>query len=85
MTDTKAIENVRITGGSMFDFMQPFDAGVVIKENKKFKISKLDYDQITGKMSKESYNKRINVRKFKLKINFLQEGNFMSKKIHPEI
>ncbi len=45
----------------MFDFFKPPDAGVVIKEDKKFKSSKKEFDEITGKMSLDNYQKKINV------------------------
>jgi len=45
----------------MFDFFKPPDAGVAIREDKKYKSSKKDFEEITGKMSLDVYQKKINV------------------------
>lgn len=46
----------------MFDYIVPSDAGIYVRENKKFKFSKTDFDTIYGKMSKEGYNRRTYVK-----------------------
>lgn len=46
----------------MFDFFKPPDAGVTIKEDKKLKMSKKEFDEVTGKMSLDNYQKKINVK-----------------------
>eukprot|EP00347_Sterkiella_histriomuscorum_P003628 403363556 len=80
------MQNVRQTAGSMFDFFKPPDAGVVIKEDKKFKGSKKEFDEITGKMSLDNYQKKINVKYLELQhLNIQQDGNFLSSMIHPEL
>lgn len=45
----------------MFEFFKPPDAGVAIREDKKYKQSKKDFEEITGKMSLDIYQKKINV------------------------
>lgn len=45
----------------MFEFIKPPDAGVFIKENKRLKCSKKEFEEVTGKMSLDNYQKKINV------------------------
>lgn len=57
----KNVQNVKQTAGSMFDFIQPVEAGVTIKEDKKMKGSRKEYQEVVGLMSLEEYQKKINV------------------------
>lgn len=45
----------------MFEFFKPSEAGVYIKEDKKMKYSKKEFEEIYGKMSLDNYQKKINV------------------------
>jgi hypothetical protein len=45
----------------MFEFVKPADAGVYIKEDKRLKASKKEFEEITGKMSLDNYQRKINV------------------------
>jgi len=52
--------NVRQTAGSMFEHFRPEEAGVFIKEEKRLKCSKKEFEEITGKMSLDNYQRKIN-------------------------
>lgn len=54
--------NMKQIGGSMFDFFKVGDAGIFLKEQRKVKYSKKDFEDIYGKMSIDQYQKKINVR-----------------------
>ena len=45
----------------MFDFFKPADAGFLIKEDKKLKFSKKEFDHIYGSMSINNYTKKVTV------------------------
>ena len=57
----KLMVNVRQTAGSMFEHIKPPEAGVFIKEEKRLKASKKEFDEVAGKMSLDNYQKKINV------------------------
>lgn len=45
----------------MFDFFKPADAGFLIKQDKKIKYSKKEFDEIYGQMSVDNYAKKVTV------------------------
>ncbi len=59
MTDKKDVQ-FRQTAGSMFEHFRPEEAGVFIKEDKRLKCSKKEFEEITGKMSLDNYQRKIN-------------------------
>ena len=50
----------------MFEHFHPFDAGVLIKSHNRAKFSKHEFEDTVGKMSLETYCKKIS------------DGNFVS-------
>lgn len=45
----------------MFDFFKPADAGFMIKEDKRLKFSKKEFDELEGRMSVDNYAKKVTV------------------------
>ena len=45
----------------MFEYIRPTEAGVNIREAHRIKNSKKAFEDVTGKMSIENYQKKINV------------------------
>lgn len=61
LCDGKQILNIRQTAGSMFDFFKPGEAGIYLKEDRKVKASKKEFEELYGQMSLDNYQKKINV------------------------
>lgn len=62
----------------MFDFFKPIDAGFLIKQDKKLKYSKKKFDEVYGKMSVDTYTKKVTVSLYQsiLILKLLDRGQF---------
>ena len=51
--------NVRQTAGSMFEYFKPEEAGVFLREDRRVKHSKREFEDVVGRTSMAAYQHKI--------------------------